>query len=94
MADDVVRAALDDAGVKYCLIGAHALSAWGFTRYTADIDYLTLDHRVLSRAFWPAACASRIDALRRGDEGDPLAGVARFKDPAIDIVVGRGRLVR
>lgn len=94
MKDFAVVRALADQGVKHCLIGAHAFSVWGYTRNTVDIDFITLEDRVLAKRFWPDECVPKIVALRRGDEDDPLVGVARFKDPAIDVIVGRGRLVR
>jgi len=94
MNDFAVIRALAGNGVKHCLIGAHAFSVWGYTRNTVDIDFITVDDRVLSKRFWPEDCVDHIVALRRGDDDDPLVGVARFKDPAIDVIVGRGRLVR
>lgn len=87
---------LDEAGVPYCIIGATAMSAWGYARFTADIDILTMDDRVLVRSFWePSGLASSIGAIRRGDISDPLGGLVRFKPaPAVDVIVGRGAVMR
>lgn len=85
-----VQAALDAANVPYCLIGAHALAAHGAARYTADVDLLTMRGVVCEPDFWPEALKPQ---LRRGDEGDPLAGVVRFEAPPVDLIVGRGRLM-
>ncbi|HRE88045.1 MAG TPA: hypothetical protein PK095_02805, partial [Myxococcota bacterium] len=80
----------------YCLIGATAMSVWGYARFTADIDLLTMDDRVLERSFWePSGLVSTIGAIRRGDISDPLGGLVRFKPaPAVDVIVGRGAVMR
>lgn len=85
-----VQAVLDAAKVPYCLIGAHALAVHGAARYTADVDLLTMRGVVFEPDFWPEALKPQI---RRGDEGDPLAGVVRFEAPPLDLIVGRGRLM-
>jgi len=94
-ADEVV-AHLRDNGVEHCVIGAVALQAWGFTRFTADVDVMTLDPRVLVRSFWDKPeLVARLDKIRTGDSSDPLVGVVRFKPvPALDIVVMRDALAR
>lgn len=91
-----VRSVLSEAGVPYCLIGATAMSVWGYARFTADIDILTMDDRVLVRAFWePSELTASIGAIRRGDPSDPLGGLVRFKPaPAVDVIVGRGALMQ
>lgn len=91
-----VRKVLDEAGVPYCIIGATAMSVWGYARFTADIDILTMDDRVLFRSFWePSGLASSIGAIRVGDISDPLGGLVRFKPaPAVDVIVGRGEVMR
>lgn len=94
MRDLPVVAALVDQGVSFALIGAHACAVWGYARYTADIDFLTVDERVLDKPFWPAEALARLRSLRRGDDDDPLRGVVRFSEPDIDLVVGRGRIAR
>lgn len=43
---------LDALDVPYALIGAHAMAARGYPRFTVDIDLLTTDSRVLDRATW------------------------------------------
>lgn len=86
-----VQAVLDAAGVRYCVIGAYALAVHGVARYTADVDLLTLDTRVLDPGFWRAPLAVTV---RHGDDSDPLAGVVRFDSPALDLIVGRGSIMR
>jgi predicted nucleotidyltransferase len=43
---------LEERGVGCCLIGAAALSVHGFARYSADVDLLVCDRRVLVSDFW------------------------------------------
>jgi hypothetical protein len=71
-----VRRVLDGSGVRYALIGAHAMAARGYPRFTVDVDLLTTDPRVLDAAFWAALerDGTQVDA-RRGDADDPLGGV-------------------
>jgi hypothetical protein len=89
---DVV-AILRSAGVRYALIGAHAMAARGYARSTIDVDFLTTDNRVLDPSVWTDL--ERTGAYvecRRGDADDPLAGVVhiRLADGAeFDLVVGR-----
>jgi hypothetical protein len=88
-----VRRVLDAIGAPYALIGAHAMAARGYPRFTVDVDLLTTDRRVLDGQTWTAlefdgATVER----RRGDDDDPLAGVVHIllRDGSdIDIVVGR-----
>lgn len=80
---------LDRHGVRYCVIGGVALAAHGYARYTADVDLLTMDARVLDRAHW--ADASHAPEIRTGDADDPLAGLVRWpSNPPHDLLVGRG----
>lgn len=84
---------LDAAAVTYALIGAHAMAARGYPRFTVDVDLLTTDTRVLSTDMWLdlADRGARVDR-RRGDHEDPLAGVVRIvlpDDTNVDVVVGR-----
>lgn len=84
---------LDAAAVTYALIGAHAMAARGYPRFTVDVDLLTTDTRVLSTDMWLdlADRGARVDR-RRGDHDDPLAGVVRIvlpDDTNVDVVVGR-----
>ena len=44
-----VRRVLDVLGAPYALIGAHAMAARGYPRFTVDVDLLTTDPRVLDR---------------------------------------------
>lgn len=88
-----VRRVLDALGAGYALIGAHAMAARGYPRFTVDVDFLTTDTRVLEPSTWTelAAGGARVDA-RRGDADDPLGGVVHILLPDgtdIDIVVAR-----
>lgn len=75
------------AEVPFAVIGAVAMAVHGFPRQTLDFDFFTTDRRTLDSALWaemePAA------EICRGDAEDPLAGVMRFHEPEIDVVVGR-----
>ena len=91
--DQAVLARLNERGVAYCLIGAAALSARGYARFSADIDLLTLDRLVLQANFW-SGIEPRPE-LREGDAHDPLVGVVRFPgEYPLDIVIGRGYAAR
>jgi hypothetical protein len=80
---------LEHHGVPFCVIGGVALAVHGHARYTADVDLLTMDRRVLDPAFWSGApCAVEV---RVGDADDPLAGLVRWpSSPPHDLIVGRG----
>lgn len=87
-----LRARLDRGGVAWCVIGGCALAAHGYARFTADIDLLTMDGRVLEAAFWEGG---ELPELRVGDWEDPLRGVVRFhSEPEIDLIVGVGHAMR
>jgi hypothetical protein len=80
---------LERAGVRYCLIGGVALAAHGYARYTADVDLLTMETRVLDDAFW--AGAGRAVEIRVADADDPLGGLVRWPASSPhDLLVGRG----
>lgn len=88
-----IRRILDALGVRYALIGGHALAARGYPRFTVDIDLLTTDRRVLEPQVWAALIdlGAVVDA-RRGDDDDPLAGVVHvlLRDGTdVDVIVGR-----
>ena len=88
-----VRRELDEMGAPYALIGAHAMAARGYPRFTVDIDLLTSERRVLDEGTWTALQreGARVDP-RRGDDDDPLAGVVHILLPDgidIDIVVSK-----
>ena len=79
---------LRQGDVPFALIGAAAMSVHGFARQTFDIDFLTTKRSILH----PDFCAGFPSAdVRIGDFDDPLAGVVRFEDPNLDIVVGKFR---
>lgn len=67
--DEIARL-LDDAGVRYAVIGAHAVNAWLEPRYTADVD--------VTAAMDPQSLTRLRDALSRagyapaGEHGDDL----------------------
>lgn len=88
-----IRRILDALGVRYALIGGHALAARGYPRFTVDIDLFTTDQRVLERRVWAPLSdrGAAVDA-RRGDDDDPLAGVVHVLLPDgtdVDLIVGR-----
>lgn len=88
-----VLGVLDATGARYALIGAHAMAVRGYPRFTADLDLLTTDRRVLDVSLW--ADLQRDGAIvdpRVGDADDPLAGVVHIQladATDIDVVVGR-----
>jgi hypothetical protein len=43
---------LDRLGVRAALVGAHAMAARGYPRFTTAIDLLTTDSRVLDAIHW------------------------------------------
>ena len=89
---DVLRV-LDAMGARYALIGAHAMAARGYPRFTVDIDILTADARVLDRPTWAELEGTgAVVERRRGDPDDPLGGVVRIQQvdvPDVDIVLGK-----
>jgi hypothetical protein len=77
-----VKEILDGLGVRYAVIGAMAMAARGFPRFTLDFDLLTTDKRVLDSATWEQLVRDGIAVdVRKGDFDDPLAGVVRVGDP-------------
>lgn len=93
MTFDDIRRALETIGAPYALIGAHALAARGYPRFTVDVDFLTTDPRVLDRATWSEIerTGGVVDP-RRGDPDDPLAGMVhiRLADGSdIDVVLAK-----
>lgn len=88
--DDLLAAIVErlrSGGVPFALVGAAAMSARGFPRQTLDFDLLTLERRVLEPPFWRDLAT--VPEIRVGDPDDPLAGVVRFLDPEVDLIVGR-----
>jgi hypothetical protein len=88
-----VRRVLQSLGAPHALIGAHAMAARGYPRFTVDVDLLTSDRRVLDPGVWTALqqAGGRVDA-RRGDADDPVAGVVHILLPDstdVDVVVAR-----
>ena len=89
MLDRALLAHLEVSRVRFCVIGGIALAAHGYARYTADVDLLTMDRRVLDAAFWTSA--GRTVEIRVGDADDPLGGIVRWPSvPPHDLLVGRG----
>lgn len=93
-----VAAILDEAGVRYAVIGAAAMAVRGVGRSTRDVDLLTLSTVVLDQAWWkPLSEAGVRVSVARGDAEDPLAGVIRLDQEGerpVDVVVGRYRWQR
>jgi hypothetical protein len=93
MTIEPVARVLERLGVPFALIGAHAMAARGYPRFTADVDLLTTDRRVLDPSAWAAlvSAGAAIDP-RTGDADDPLAGVTHIQladESDIDVIVGR-----
>ena len=92
MLDRDLIAWLESKSVRFCAIGAFAMAAHGWARYSADIDLLTLETRALDADFWPAG---RNPEIRTGDVDDPLAGLVRLSGVLPhDLIVGRGPVMR
>jgi hypothetical protein len=89
---DVLRV-LDAMRAPHALIGAHAMAARGYPRFTVDIDILTVDGRVLDRDTWTdLERTGAVVERRRGDPDDPLGGVVRIQRagvPDVDVVLGK-----
>jgi hypothetical protein len=88
-----VTRVLDALGAPYALIGAHAMAARGYPRFTVDVDLLTTDMRVLQPDTWASlvSAGAQLDA-RRGDADDPLGGVAHVllgDGTDVDVVVAK-----
>ena len=88
-----VRRVLDALNAPYALIGAHALAARGYPRFTVDVDLLTTDQRVLDPAMWAGLVRDGASVNpRRGDDQDPLAGVVHIllaDTTDVDVVLGK-----
>ena len=93
MTFDPVRRVLDALGAPYALIGAHAMAARGYPRFTVDVDLLTTAPCVLDRGSWTALERDgAVVELRRGDADDPLAGVVHIllaDGSDIDVVLAK-----
>jgi hypothetical protein len=81
-------------GTPFALIGAAAMAVHGISRSTRDLDVLVTGTECLAPAYWePLRASGAIADIRRGDEGDPLAGVVRLRlgeEPPLDVIVGKG----
>lgn len=74
------------------VIGAYAVAARGFLRFTRDFDLMTADLTALREETWSDLRSRGFDvSVRKGDFDDPLAGVVRIKGPGteIDLVVAK-----
>jgi hypothetical protein len=74
------------------VIGAYAVAARGFLRFTRDFDLMTTDRNALREETWNDLRSRGFDvSVRKGDFDDPLAGVVRIKGPEteIDVVVAK-----
>lgn len=86
-----VQKVLEAHEIQHAVIGAMAMAARGFPRFTLDFDFLTTDKSVLDLVLWEDLVHDKIVVdVRKGDFDDPLAGVVRIGDPGeVDIVVGK-----
>ena len=88
MIDRDITGRLEELGIRYAVIGAVGLAAHGWSRYTADVDLLTLERRVLEPATWAGL---PVPEIRTGGPDDPLVGLVRFDAEVVhDVIVGRG----
>lgn len=79
MGVEPVLRVLQSLGAPFALIGAHAMAARGYPRFTVDVDLLTTDERVLTPRTWAGLTqAGAIVEPRRGDADDPLGGVVHI----------------
>lgn len=92
LVQDVV-AVLRRERIDHALIGAVAMAVHGVSRATADVDFLTVDGRVLAAAFWDSLSNEGVTLrVLKGDFDDPLAGSVRLTGEGasmVDVVVGR-----
>jgi hypothetical protein len=88
-----VRRVLVALGAPHALIGAHAMAARGYPRFTVDIDLLTTDPRVLDPATWDELVRHGATVEpRQGDADDPLGGVVHIEladGTPVDVILGR-----
>jgi hypothetical protein len=88
-----VAAHLAERGSDFAVIGAAALAVHGVARSTLDLDLLAADRACLEPGYWDALrdAGSTVEVYR-GDDADPLAGVARLRaagEPPVDVVVAK-----
>lgn len=92
---DRVVATLQEAEIRFAVVGASALPTVGVSRSTLDVDLLTTDPRGLEPTIWDAVREAVVEVdVRRGDALDPLLGVVRFTQDEqldVDLVVGKHR---
>ena len=90
---DRVVGVLRHESIDHALIGAAAMAVHGVSRSTADIDFLTVDDRVLDAHMWEGLKHETTGMrILKGDFDDPLAGSVRLKAgeaEIVDVVVGR-----
>jgi hypothetical protein len=88
-----VQRVLQGLRAPHALIGAHAMAARGYPRFTVDVDLLTSDVRVLDPDPWaPLVQAAATVSPRRGDADDPLGGVVHIllaDGTDVDLIVAR-----
>jgi hypothetical protein len=93
MSLEPVQRVLRSIDAPHALIGAHAMAARGYPRFTIDIDLLTSDARVLAPSLWtPLVESGAAVDPRKGDADDPLGGVVHIllaDGTDIDLVVAK-----
>ena len=93
MSVEPVQRVLRSIDAPHALIGAHAMAARGYPRFTVDIDLLTSDTRVLDPSLWaPLIEAGAAVDPRKGDADDPLGGVVHIllsDGTDVDLVVAK-----
>jgi len=85
--------------MAFAVIGAAAMTAYGVSRSTRDVDILIVDQAALDPGLWSALeGAGATVEIRRAGTDDPLAGAVRIRggraDNPVDLIVGRERWQR
>ena len=93
-----VAAELESRGIRFAVIGAAAMAAYGVPRSTMDVDLLLVGRESFDFAVWEDLQNSGITVHKqRGELDDPLDGVIRLSrenDMPVDIVIGSDRWQR
>jgi hypothetical protein len=95
---DDVRGLLEEAGIRYAIVGAAAMAYRGVSRATLDVDLLTMDARILAVPLWEPLSSADTDVdVRVGDADDPLRAVVRLERPGdreVDVILGKAEWQR
>jgi hypothetical protein len=88
-----IQRVLHSLHAPHALIGAHAMAARGYPRFTVDVDLLTSETRVLEAASWAGLVhAGATVNPQKGDAEDPLGGVVHVllaDGTDVDVIVAK-----